>query len=118
MKAIIVNVWPTRSTPDVIQPVPFTQQLSPARALELLKAVRNIPQPVNTPLPLSAVLQLPRYYLVVDNGYVEIRGVRRSLMTITPTKWYAVFDIFDSAVVEHGYWHSKIIDDILAVLER
>ena len=112
MRAIVVNTWPTRSTPDVIQPVPFTPQMSVIEAVDLLKAVRNIPQPVNTPLPLTAVLQFPRYYVVQFNGYLTVRGVKRSLRSL---RWYAIFDV--DRVVEHGYWHPKIIDDILAVLE-
>jgi hypothetical protein len=112
MEAIIVNTWPTRSTPDVVQPVPFTQQMSVSRAIELLKHARDLPQPVNTPLPLSAVLQYPRYYIISFNGFLTIQGVKRNLQ---PTKWYAVFDV--DAMVDHGYWHPSIIDTLLAVLE-
>jgi len=112
MEAILVNTWPTKSTPDVTVPVPFTPQMSIARAVELLKTVRDIPQPTNTPLPLSALLQFPRYYLVEFNVYLTIRGVKRNLQS---TRWYAVFDV--DCVVDHGYWHPKIIDDILRVLE-
>jgi hypothetical protein len=112
MEAIIVNTWPTRSTPDVVQSIPFTPMMPITRAVELLKTVRSIPQPVNTPLPLSAILQYPRYYLISFNGYLVIKGIRRDLR---PTKWHAVFDVDN--VIEHGYWHSKIIDDILSVLE-
>jgi hypothetical protein len=112
MEAIIVNTWPTKSTPDVVQSLPFTPQMSITRAVELLKAVRNIPQPTNTPLPLSALLQFPRYYLLHFNGYFVVKGVKRNLQ---PTKWFAVFDV--DAVLDRGYWHPKIIDDILAVLE-
>jgi hypothetical protein len=112
MEAIIVNVWPTKSTPDIIQPVPFVPTMSVARAIELLKHVRDIPQPVNTPLPLTATLQFPRYYVVSFNGYLRIVGVRRNLQ---PTRWYAVFDV--DAVLEHGYWHPSIVDQLLAVLE-
>jgi hypothetical protein len=112
MEAILVNTWPTKSTPDIVQPVPFTPQMSVVRAVELLKTVRNIPQPTNTPLPLSAVLQFPRYYLLIFDGYFEIRGAKRNLQS---TKWYVVFDV--DTVLDHGYWHPKIIDDILAVLE-
>jgi hypothetical protein len=112
MEAILVNVWPTKSTPDVVQPVPFTPQMSVVRAVELLKTIRNIPQPVNTPLPLTAVLQFPRYYVLKFDGFLTIRGVKRNLQS---TRWYAVFDV--DTVVEHGYWHPKIIDDLLAVLE-
>jgi hypothetical protein len=112
MEAIIVNTWPTKSTPDIVQPVPFTPQMSVVRAVDLLRHVRDIPQPTNTPLPLSAVLQFPRYYVLQFNGQFVIKGVKRNLQ---PTKWYAVFDV--DRVVDHGYWHPKIIDDILAVLE-
>jgi plasmid replication initiation protein len=112
MAAIVINTWPTRSTPDVIQPVPFVPPMSVARAVELLKTVRNIPQPVNTPEPADNKLQFPRYYMISFNGRLTIKGVKRNLQ---PTKWYAVFDV--DTVVDHGYWHPKIIDDILAVLE-
>jgi hypothetical protein len=86
--------------------------MSVARAVDLLRHVRDIPQPVNTPLPLSALLQFPRYYLIAFNGYLTIRGVKRN---IQPTKWYAVFDV--DRVVDHGYWHPSIIDTLLSVLE-
>jgi hypothetical protein len=112
MEAILVNTWPTKSTPDVVQPVPFTPQMSITRAVELLKTIRDIPQPTNTPLPLTALLQFPRYYMIVFDGRLTIKGVKRNLQ---PTRWHAVFDI--DSVIEHGYWHPKIIDDILAVLE-
>ena len=112
MEALVVNTWPTRNTPDVVQPVPFTPVMSVSRAIELLRHVRDIPQPINTPLPETALLQLPRYYMLVFNGYFMVKGVKRNLQ---PTKWYAVFDI--DRVVDHGYWHPLIIDNILAVLE-
>jgi len=112
MEAILVNTWPTKSTPDVVQPVPFTPQMSIARAVELLRHVRDIPQPTNTPLPLSAVLQFPRYYIVQFDGYLRIQGVRRNLMS---TKWFAVFDV--DTVLDHGYWHPSIIDLLLSVLK-
>jgi hypothetical protein len=88
--------------------------MSVTEAAELLRHIRKVPQPTSTPLPLTAVLQFPRYYLIVAIGgrMVLVEGVRRDL---SPTKWYAVFD-FDT-VVEHGYWHPSIIDQILAVLE-
>ncbi len=112
MEAVVINTWPTKNTPDVIQPVPFATPMSVARALSLLRIVRDIPQPVNTPLPLSAALQFPRYYLVSFDGYLTIKGVKRNLQ---PTRWYAIFDV--DRVVDRGHWHPKIIDDILAVLE-
>jgi hypothetical protein len=112
MEAIVVNVWPTKSTPDVVQPVPFTPQMSVARAIDLLRHVRDIPQPTNMPLPLSAILQYPRYYLLKFNGYFEVRGVKRNLR---PTKWFAVFDV--DTVLDHGYWHPSTIDKLLSVLE-
>jgi hypothetical protein len=112
MEAVLVNTWPTKSTPDVVQPVPFTPQMSVSRAIELLKHVRDIPQPTNTPLPLSALLQFPRYYVVSFDGRLVVKGVKRNLQ---PTSWYVVFDV--DAVIDHGYWHPKIIDDLLAVLE-
>jgi hypothetical protein len=112
MEAIVVNVWPTKSTPDVVQPVPFVSTMSVARAVELLKHVRDIPQPTNTPLPLSAVLQFPRYYVLQFNGQFVIKGVKRNLQ---PTKWHAVFDV--DRVVDHGYWHPSIVDKLLSVLE-
>jgi hypothetical protein len=112
MEAIIVNIWPTKSTPDIIQPVPFTPQMSVARAVDLLRHVRDIPQPTNMPLPPSALLQFPRYYMVSFNGRLTIRGVKRNLQ---PTKWYAVFDV--DTVLDHGYWHPSIIDLLLSVLE-
>jgi hypothetical protein len=112
MEAILVNTWPTKSTPAIIQPVPFTATMPVSRAVDLLRHVRDIPQPINTPLPETALLQLPRYYMLVFNGYFMVKGVKRNLQS---TKWYAVFDV--SSVVDHGYWHPKIIDDILAVLE-
>ena len=112
MEAIIVNVWPTKSTPDVVQPVPFTPVMSVARAIELLRHVRDIPQPTNTPAPADNKLQFPRYYVLQFNGQFVIKGVKRNLQ---PTKWYAVFDV--DTVLDHGYWHPKIVDDILAVLE-
>ena len=112
MEAIIINVWPTKSTPDIIQPVPFTATMSVSRAVDLLRIVRDIPQPTNMPLPPIAVLQFPRYYLIQFDGYLTIRGVKRNLQ---PTKWYAVFDV--NSVVDHGYWHPSIVDKLLAVLE-
>jgi len=112
MEALVINTWPTKSTPDVVQPVPFTPQISVVRAVDLLKAVRDIPQPTNTPLPLTALLQFPRYYLLQFDGYFAIKGVKRNLQT---TKWFAVFDV--DRVVDHGYWHPSIIDTLLSVLE-
>jgi hypothetical protein len=112
MEAVLVNTWPSRNTPDVVQPVPFTTPMSVARAVSLLCIVRDIPQPTNTPLPADNKLQFPRYYVLQFGGYFAIKGVKRNLK---PTKWYAVFDV--DSVVDHGYWHPKIVDDILAVLE-
>ncbi len=112
MEAIIVNIWPTRNTPDVIQPIPFTPQMTVARAVALLRHARDIPQPTNTPLPPDVSSQFPRYYLIAFNGRLLVEGVKRDL---SPTKCYAVFDI--DSVVEHGYWHPQIINNILAVLE-
>ncbi len=112
MEALIANTWPTRNTPDVVQNVPFATPMSVSRAISLLRIVRDIPQPVNTPLPPTALLQYPRYYEIVFNGYLIIRGVRRNLQ---PTRWYAIFDV--DRVVEHGYWHPSIVDTLLAVLE-
>jgi hypothetical protein len=83
-----------------------------ARAVALLRHARDIPQPTNTPLPPSIVLQYPRYYLLRFDGYFAVKGVKRNMQ---PTKWYAVFDI--DSVVNHGYWHPSIIDLLLAVLE-
>jgi hypothetical protein len=111
-RAIIVNTWPTRNTPDVVQSVPFVPAMTIAEAVSLLRAVRDVPQPASTPLPLTAALQFPRYYLIAFDGRLMIEGARRNLR---PTKWYAVFDV--NRVVEHGYWHPSIIDQILAVLE-
>jgi hypothetical protein len=112
-RSLVVNTWPTKSTPDIVQPLPFAEPMTITEAISLLRHARNIPQPVKTPLPLSAVLQFPRYYVIVFNGYLlNIEGVRRNLKS---TKWYAIFDI--NRVIEYGYWHPKIIDDILAVLE-
>jgi hypothetical protein len=112
MEAVVVNVWPTKSTPAVVQSVPFVPTMSATRAIELLRHVRDIPQPTNTPLSPSALLQFPRYYMISFNGRLTIRGVKRNLQ---PTRWYAVFDV--NAVLDHGYWHPKIIDDLLAVFE-
>ena len=112
MEAIIINVWPTKSTPDTVQPVPFAATMPVSRAVDLLKAVRDIQQPINTPLPETALLQFPRYYMLIFNGYFMIKGVKRNLQS---TKWYAVFDV--DRVVEHGYWHPSIVDKLLAVLE-
>jgi hypothetical protein len=113
VEAIIVNTWPTKSTPDVVQPVPFAIPMPVSHAVDLLKAVRDIPQPINIPLPLTALLQFPRYYVLQFDGLLAIKGVRRNLQ---PAKWYAIFDV--DRVVDHGYWHPKIITDILAVLEQ
>jgi hypothetical protein len=86
--------------------------MSVTRAVDLLKHVRDIPQPANTPLPTTALLQYPRYYLLEFDGYLTIRGVKRNMQ---PTRWYAIFDV--DSVIEHGYWHPSIIDMLLAVLE-
>ncbi len=112
VRAILVNTWPTKSTPDAVQPVPFTPTMSVVEAVDLLKAVRDIPQPVNTPAPADNKLQFPRYYVLQFNGYFVIKGVKRNLQ---PTKWYVVFDV--NAVLDHGYWHPSIIDLLLSVLE-
>ena len=112
MKAIIVNTWPTKSTPDIVQHVPFTAPMSIAEAVDLLRHVRDIPQPINIPLPPAALLQFPRYYVLQFDGYFRVKGVKRNLMS---TKWYATFDV--DKVVDHGYWHPRIVDDLLAVLE-
>jgi hypothetical protein len=112
MKAVLVNTRPTRSTPDVVQSVPFTPTMSVVEAVDLLRHVRDIPQPTNTPLPPTALLQYPRYYLLQFNGCFVIKGVKRSLQT---TKWFAIFDV--DRVVDHGYWHPSIVDQLLSVLE-
>ncbi len=111
MEALVVNVWPTVMTPYVVQYIPFTKPMSIAHAIELLKHARNIPQPINTP-PLETALQFPRYYLLTFDGFFRIQGVRRNLQ---PTQWYIVFDV--GHVVDHGYWHPSILNQLLAVLE-
>jgi hypothetical protein len=112
-EAIIVNVWPTKSTPFVLIPHPFMTPMTRIRAIELLKSVRDIPQPTSTPLPLSAVLQFPRYYLLHFNVYFAVKGVKRNLQ---PTRWFAVFDV--DKVIFHDYWHPIIIDNLIDVLSR
>jgi hypothetical protein len=114
MASIIVNVWPTKSTPFKIYPYPFFEMLSIERALELLKAVKSTQQPINIPLPEKAILQFPRYYhLHYNSVYFAITGVRRNLQ---PTRWYIVFDV--DKVLRHGYWHPIIIDYLIDVLSR
>jgi hypothetical protein len=113
LEAVIVNTWPTKSTPDIIQPLPYVPLMHPERAVELLKEVRKMEQPVNLPTPRNAVLQFPRYYIIGYNwGRITIRGVKRLML---PTAWYAEFDV--RGVADHGYWHPAIIDFLLAVLE-
>jgi hypothetical protein len=111
-RAIIVNTWPTKSTPDIVQPLPFAESMTITEAISLLRHARDVPQPTNTPLPPTATIQLPRYFIIEFNGLLTIRGIKRNLQ---PTKWYAIFDV--SSVIEHGYWHPRIVDDLLATLE-
>jgi hypothetical protein len=88
-----------------------------SHAIDVLTYVReNIEQPVNTPLPPSVPTQFPRYYLLTALGWLfEVVGIRRNLKR---TKWYISVDLRDDAIITHGYWHPKIIDNIIEVLRK
>jgi hypothetical protein len=90
--------------------------MSVHEAIALLKAARDIPQPSRTPLPLDAVLQFPRYYEIMFNGQIlVVRGVTRTGQWL---KWYIIIDLYNKHVIDHGYWHPSIFDELITVLEK
>ncbi len=123
VRALVVDISDPPSL--VTQILPFHQLLRISEAVELLKIAKEIQQPTNTPKPVVSYSDylsvVPRQYIIAVEAKkqvkVIIRGVRRKGLFLTPSRWYIVFDPVNKSVIKHGYWHPKIVNEILDALE-
>jgi hypothetical protein len=121
LRLLVVDSWTHQVVPAKYPHRTLDEyMLDIGKAVELLKRLVNIDQPINIPLPPPVKFQISRRYMLVydeENEMFGIIGIKSMEFPFLQTGWYAVFDLTNNKVLKYKYWHPEIVNTLLSALK-